>query len=373
MGRYLFVCHDAGGTIPPVLAMAETLVGRGHQVEILSQPSVEARARQAGCAFVRFTETGDYRRDVALEEQLDLMLPVLAGGAVGTDLLAAVEEFAPNAVMVDPNLAGALASAETLTVPSVVLLHSLLKTFVDVWLGELWSVLAEPINTTRAEFGIDEAASWAEMLSRHELIVSPVPEVFDAPVSPLPDELCYVGFLVPSALPDTLIELPPGDDPVVAVSLSTTFAAQESALDAILEALAAEPVRVVVTTSGYAPATHPANAMVIDFVPHTSLFEHADAVITHGGLGTIAAALRSGVPLVCVPGGRDQPLNASRVAVLGAGVQCAGEPDPDDLRTAVRQVLHDPSFRQAAAGIATASRQLGEAEAAADCVEHLTR
>jgi MGT family glycosyltransferase len=373
MGRYLFVCHDAGGTIPPVLAMAETLVGRGHQVEILSQPSVEARARQAGCAFVRFTETGDYRRDVALEEQLDLTLPVLAGGAVGTDLLTAAAEFTPNVVVVDPNLAGALASAETLAVPSVVVLHSLFKTFVDVWLGELWSVLAEPINATRTEFGIDEASSWAEMLTRHELILSPVPEVFDAPVDPSPDELRHVGFLVPPALSDTLIELPPGDDPVVAVSLSTTYSAQQSVLDAILEALAAEPVRVFATTSGYAPATHPANARVVDFVPHTSLFEHADAVITHGGLGTIAAALRSGVPLVCVPGARDQPLNASRVVAVGAGVQCAGEPDPGDLRAAVRQVLHDPSFRQAAAGISTASRQLGEAKAAANCVERLTR
>ena len=373
MGRYLFVCHDAGGTIPPVLAMATVLVDRGHQVAILSQPSVENRARSARCTFVPFSETGDYRRDAALEQQVDLTVPALVGAAVGRDLLATAANFVPDVVLVDPNLSGALAAAETLAVPSVVLLHSLFRTFVDVWFGELWELLAGPINGTRTGFGVEEASSWADMLARHELILSPVPEILDAPVDDPPDALGHVGFLVPPALSDTPIALPPGDDPVVAMSFSTTYQAQERVLEAAFEAVANEPVRVIATTSGYAPADHPANVVIADFLPHASLFQHADVVVTHGGLGTVAAALRAGAPLVCVPGGRDQPLNAARVAAVGAGIACGGGPDPKDLRAAVHEVLRDHSYRRAAAGVADASRKVGETEAAANQIERLTR
>ena len=42
--------NDAGGTAPPQLPLAEALVRSGHDVAILSQPSVRRRDRQAGSA-----------------------------------------------------------------------------------------------------------------------------------------------------------------------------------------------------------------------------------------------------------------------------------------------------------------------------------
>ena len=44
----LLTCHDAGGTIPPVLAVAEALIARGNEVVILSQPSVTTARRSRG-------------------------------------------------------------------------------------------------------------------------------------------------------------------------------------------------------------------------------------------------------------------------------------------------------------------------------------
>lgn len=372
MGRYLFVCHDAGGTIAPVLAVSAELVERGHEVAVLSQPSVEQRARGVGCSFYRFSETPDYRRDVSLEQQLDLTVPALIGAATGRDLLAVSGDFDPDILVIDPNLAGALAAAETLTTPTAVLLHSMYKTFVDVWFGELWALLAEPINATRTQLDATAATSWADMLRRHDLILSPVPPVFDAPVDNAPTVLQHVGFVVPTARghhgPP---RQRPGDDPIVAVSLSTTFHNQAAALGAVLGALADEPVRVVATTAGYAPTSQPPNAVVADWIPHQQLFGLVDAVVTHGGLGTISAALDAGVPLVCVPGERDQPLNASRVSDLGAGITCSEGAVATDLCDAVRDLLRNPDYCSSASAIADASRRSGGAQTAATLLETL--
>jgi len=61
--------------------------------------------------------------------------------------------------------------------------------------------------------------------------------------------------------------------------------------------------------------------------------------------------LRAGVPLVCVPMGRDQGDVAARVAWHGVSV--APGAAPDELRADIGRVLGEPSFRDAARRMAT--------------------
>jgi rhamnosyltransferase subunit B len=49
------------------------------------------------------------------------------------------------------------------------------------------------------------------------------------------------------------------------------------------------------------------------------VYPRCAVVIHHGGIGTVAQALRAGVPALIVPWGADQYLNAAQVAHLGAG------------------------------------------------------
>lgn len=56
-----------------------------------------------------------------------------------------------------------------------------------------------------------------------------------------------------------------------------------------------------------------------DFVPHDWLFARAACVIQHGGIGSVARALRRGCPQLIEPYGNDQFFNALRVVALGAG------------------------------------------------------
>jgi UDP:flavonoid glycosyltransferase YjiC (YdhE family) len=109
---------------------------------------------------------------------------------------------------------------------------------------------------------------------------------------------------------------------------------------------------------------------VIDRVAHQHVLPDADAMVTHAGLGTIAAGLSFGVPLVCTPIARDQPLNTSRVEHVGAGIGCP-DPTPDDIASALAQVLDEPSYRDRAGAMATESRALGGAKAFVELIDAL--
>ena len=62
-----------------------------------------------------------------------------------------------------------------------------------------------------------------------------------------------------------------------------------------------------------------AQVLFADFLPQDWLFARAACSIQHGGVGTIARALRAGCPMLVEPFGNDQLYNASRVSLLGAG------------------------------------------------------
>jgi UDP:flavonoid glycosyltransferase YjiC (YdhE family) len=91
-------------------------------------------------------------------------------------------------------------------------------------------------------------------------------------------------------------------------------------------------------------------------------------MVAHGGAGTTLAALAAGVPLVLLPQSADQPINARRVAELGAGLALeGGRADVPKLAAALTRVLEEPGYRAAAGRIAAEVATLPPvAEAAAD-------
>lgn len=55
----------------------------------------------------------------------------------------------------------------------------------------------------------------------------------------------------------------------------------------------------------------------IEYAPYDVLFSRASVIVHHGGIGTIAEAMRAGTPQLIVPFTNDQPENARRTADLG--------------------------------------------------------
>ena len=114
-----------------------------------------------------------------------------------------------------------------------------------------------------------------------------------------------------------------GSQPVVYLSLGTAplFNRPEK-FESLLAGLAHEDVELIVTVSDlYDPAAlgaQPPNVHVEGWLPLAPLLPRCAVVVCHAGSGTTLAALVAGLPLVLVPRGADQYVNAA--ACQRAGV-----------------------------------------------------
>lgn len=186
------------------------------------------------------------------------------------------------------------------------------------------------------------------------VIVPTIPE-FEYHRSDLPDHVRFVGAVNPLPCDDFIA--PPWWDqlssgrPVVHVTQGTIDNADLTRLvEPTITALANEDVTVVVTTGGR-PVSQiqiplPANTYVAEYLPHDVLLPRVDVMVTNGGYGAVQRALSVGVPLVVAGQTEDKPEVAARVEYFGAGVNLrSGTPGPGEVRTAVRDVLDNATYR----------------------------
>jgi MGT family glycosyltransferase len=215
------------------------------------------------------------------------------------------------------------------------------------------------LNKARSELGLRKLDDWAEqLLSVQEICVMTAPELDFSSRGALPPNVHYVGpafepypRIWDSPWPETNV------DPLVVVSFSTSYMNQRALAQRVLDALAGLPVRALLTAGPAldAQALHlPENARTVAFILHRTVLPHAALVVTHAGWQTVNAALADGVPLLCMPDGRDQPDNAARVVECGAGVRVRKSTSPRKLRRVIADTLENPALKQGACAIAAA-------------------
>lgn len=399
MARFLLITWDGGGVIPPQMAVVRRLAAAGHAVRVLSDPTVESEARQAGASFEPWRRAphrrsrlkeDDLLRDYAYKNPLAYvrndMLGYMArpGPEWTADCLDAIDAWQPDVVLYDfmTTLWGGLA-AELRHKPAVALvttpssfvpspgvppmgfeepattpwgrsLHALVRGLSE----RLFDLLLPSINAVRAQHGLSPLRHALDQVRRADVIGVTAPAAFDRRGTEAPDNMRWFGRL----LDDPTWAVPwvspwPDDDarPLVLVGLSSTYMAQERVLQAAVDALAALPVRGLVTLG---PAIDPSlvepkgDVAVVASAPHGQVLPQASVMVTHCGYGSTLKGLAHGVPLVCAPLGRDQHTNAARVVHLGAGVRVGARTSAAALGAAVRKVLEQPTYREAAGQLA---------------------
>jgi MGT family glycosyltransferase len=142
-----------------------------------------------------------------------------------------------------------------------------------------------------------------------------------------------------------------------------------------VQAIADLDVRALVTVgargdpSMFGPL--PPKVRVEQFVPQARVMPHASLVVSHGGSGTLFGALAHGLPQLCLPQAADQFDNAELILRHGAGLFV--KPDETTVgavQNAVRRLLVEPMFREAAGGI---QRAIEDMPAATEVVATIER
>jgi UDP:flavonoid glycosyltransferase YjiC (YdhE family) len=411
--EFLFVLWAGGGNVPPQLTLARRLVVRGHRVRMLAPAVLRDPIEAAGIAFEPYRETPEHDEAVperSLVRDFEARSKAAAVAAirdnlvaamarpVAADVLATLERRPSDVVAFDFSLFGALFAAEKAALPAAMLIHTVYP-FPAPGLppyGMGWTPMAGPVgrlregvgrlifrriyerpllprfNEVRAGLGLEPLRTFAELVQRVDRALVLTSPAFDFPAR-LPANVEYVGPQLDPPASTSGWESPwplEDDRPLVVVGLSTTHQAHDPLLERIVAALATLPVRALVTTGGATlRSTPPANVHVARFIPHAHVLPRAAAVVTHAGLGTVHAALAHGLPLVCLPIGRDQPDNAARVAWHGAGLRLSPKSSPAVIRAAVERVLREPAFGAAAGRLAAAFAEERPAELAPKALE----
>lgn len=397
VGRFLFVAWDGGGALPPLLGLARQLLARGHQVLVMGGETVAAEAQAVGAHFVPHVRAPhhaarDRDRDLICDwgvsplRTLRRLRQTLLFGPVeayALDLLEALKSFDAQVVVADSALLGAFVGAEIAGLPYVPVFPNLYPLplegappsgsgwqqasnwftrlraqLMNRLLDTFWRSGTPMINEARARLGLQALPHTFVLYQRAAALLVLTTEAFAAPLSwrPLrwPERVFHVGPLLDDPgwaqreSPVSLALDNDRDEPLILVSIGSTYQRQERFVECVIQALSRLPVRGLVTLGEVLPPDAwgilPPQIQVLGALPHRQVLPHTQVVVSHGGHGTVLKALSYGVPILCAPFGRDQPDNAARIVANGAGLRCSRNASASQIERALRRLLTEPSF-----------------------------
>ena len=364
MARIVITSYGSSGDLNPFLALGIGLRARGHDVLFAVEESFHAVIMQAG--FATYHLTGDIETALALSSRRIFgrltpfasvrtivdryILPTLRpkvvellDACVGADLLVAAAGQLSASFIADLTgipwvtvalTPGAIPSAylEPQPLPLPTVAQPLVNRIAWATGAFVLQRIADtPVNHVRDEYGLPHRHNLllAGNLSRMLTAVAASPAFQPRPPD-WPPFVRMTGFCFwdTSALwrePDDLRAFLDGPEPVIAVSSGSLSPGVNHAFTDFyrtsVRAIRRVGARALVVGAapGVLPEPLPDGVLALPFAPFSLLYPRCAAVIHHGGIGTVAQALRAGVPALVVPWGADQYLNAGQVAHLGAG------------------------------------------------------
>ncbi len=352
--KILVVSTEGAGHVTPLVPIIGALLAGGDEVLVASGPTAAPMVEKTGARFALAGRSqgewmarlagsirGNPGDGLAPERILHYFLP-RAFGEIGVDemiddVLRHGREFAPDLVLFEAfALAGPLA-AEVLGVPGVAHMFGPLPPPETVELAN------DAVSPIWRSFGHD-VPGWAGMY--RDLTIQICPSSLEQVPLPVGETL----YLRPAPLP--LGPRVTTARPMIYVTFGTLFNANLDLFRLALDALADEPVDIVMTVgrdqdpADLAPI--PPNARVERFIPQAELLPSCAAIVHHGGAGTTFGALAHGVPQVVLPQGADNYELAAMCERAGVAVVLRphGVSAPN-LAAAVRTVVAIPSFAEA--------------------------
>jgi len=398
--RFLFATAHLGGNVSPVMPIIRQLVARGHDVRVISDAISRPEVEAAGARFLGWTrapnravssrETDLPDWDVSDDQGLAMVAKFLGDTALAyaEDTIADLERAPADLVVGFDLLLGPMLGCEARQQP-LALLGTMISFFPLSGIPPFGAGLAPArnaierateaqrrreieaifdlgvpaLNAARARFGLDPLKRLADQWDVATVHWLGTARAFDFPGAELRPSMRYAGPLLADPVWATpwRSPWPPGDPrPLVLVGFSTSFQNHAGVLQRIIDVLAELPVRALVTLGGAiepGELTAAANTVVATSAPHNEVMREAALVVTHGGHGTVIAALMNRLPMLVIPHGRDQTDNAVRVTERGAGLALPRSASTAEIRTALERLLGEASFGNAA-------RRLGDVMAA---------
>ena len=399
--KILIATVPLSGHVNPAIPIARQLLADGHEVAWYTGSAFKSVVESTGAAFYPFINAKNYcDSDVhevfpqipsggMISQAKGYIRHVFYGNMKGQyhDLCRILEQFSAALILTDEWFTGAIPLAETGRIPWICFGNSPLFFYDDVvpfpgagaFPGtDIWSrnrnrsinfvatrIVLAPlqryINSIRKELGLSPMKRFflINNLFLARLTLKFNTPAFEFPWKYLPSGIRFVGPVLPPAEPSAT-EPWMNDD-----SRPLIFITQGSVNNTDTRQLI-EPSIKALCNSGFTVAVSApagcctelrqrcfgAHVYIRPYIPYSDILSRASVMITNGGFGGVITALYHGVPIVVAGMSEDKPEIATRIGYCGAGINLrTGKPSPTAILNAVRKILSEPCYRNAAAKI----------------------
>ncbi len=360
--RLLFTTTAGAGHFHPLVPLAHAAAAVGHEVAVAASPSLRPSVDAAGLPFF---PAGFDRRGVPLDELFPWMRSLSGpdlGAFVGVeirintearqmvpDLLRIAQEWTPDLIVRESSEYGGCVAAEALGLP-----HASVRTAYTTSSYGQRRLVAAALSALRATYDLPADPDGVSPFRYLHLAFEP-PGFWpaDEPRAPTAHLLRPAVWdrLGGAQLPPWAASLPPR--PTVCATLGTFMNRSTAVFTTILEGLRDEPLTLILTIGRDQDPTQfgpqPENVHIERYIPLSLLLPHCALVVHHAGFSTTVTTLLHGLPMVLIPLGADQPLNARQCAALGVGrVIGPAERTAAAVWDAARTVHGEPSYHRRA-------------------------
>jgi UDP:flavonoid glycosyltransferase YjiC (YdhE family) len=393
--RVLIATWFGGGNVRPVLATALDLVQRGHQVTVLTNPALRAKAQATGASFLEFgrvpahdprsleTDIVAAHEGRTIDETNQLVAKRLVFGIaeqICHDTLEAIDSVDPDAVIADYVLPGALTAARAKKRTCLVVADGMYplpyperprESSVYAYLFErMTSKWLPHLNALRRSVDCPAILSPADLYAdASAFLVMTYPMMSKYPPPP------RTYFAGPQFVPPSSSDAVAGERHIMLGSFSTIVTPEQSFVIANLaEALAQMGLESLIAAGSSRLASNHVQSDCVRIAPFVSLEDllpRSRLHINHAGNGTIVRTLAHGVPQICVPLIQDQHEYAQRLEELGVAVRLRKTASACEYSAAISQALDDDGLADRAMEIARCIRDQHEPARAARLVEDL--
>jgi len=356
--RLLMTALGSYGDVYPIVGLGATMLARGHQVSILTNPHFQSVVESAGLELLPIGTTQQYdelahNKDLwhpfrgpvmilrtCIEQTLRPIYDYLESEyrpgetilvAHGLDMASRVFQEKHDAPLASVHLAP-LGLRSFYDSPQM--FGMMMQDWLPRWFrkAQYWGadkfldhLIGPELNELRKEQGLPPVCGiFREWYFSPQLVLGLFPEWFAAAQPDWPVNTRLTGFplwdqAATMPMPADAAEFLATGEPPIVFAPGSAMTSGEKFFEAAVEASKRLKRRAMLLTKypNQLPNQLPSGVQHFSFVPFSQLLPQAAALVHHGGIGTSAQALAAGVPQVVMPMAYDQLDNATRLKRLG--------------------------------------------------------
>lgn len=355
----ILTSFGSSGDINPFIAVGVALKNRGHRVTFITNEVFKTEIELQG---LRFFQVGTKEEYIRTSESENLFHPQNAFRFIVKELILkymrdfyhAIDKVrTEQSIVIAQSISpGPRIAHEKLSIP-LISLNLQPFTFWSVYNPPLYSGFALPaylpyhikkyilemvdksyidrqyapeMNRFLSELGLPSQQNFfSKWMYSPQLILGAFPGWFGQPAPDWPKNTRLSGFVILNTkdeLPLSLKQFLDAGEPPLVFTAGSAMQHGGMFFETSLKVAKALKRRGIFISGfpGQIPPHDSESFYVCNNIPYQKLLPRVEALIHHGGIGTIAHAIAAGIPQLTVPFAHDQPDNASRVEKLGLGI-----------------------------------------------------